>query len=270
MIVYDTWRGFDWVKKSRKKLVVTIGESWTWGDSLGKTQHRVYDDKECRLAHVYGGQLADMYNADFLNIAKPGESNLWIAKHFNFFVDNHDELPYDDIIVVLTMTELGREFNGDLDCDRDYVTDLKDTLTLTDFFTKLSSYVADEILAANTNKIKLLIGTNFVESNYPDRLQVLEKSWVDIIAEELQISVDKPCYVVGSWVFERFHQMLEFTPKYNREVFLQDMSQHMDVAKIRTNFLLDSKFNYKKASKHPTPEGHTFWAKYLYNSLNIN
>jgi len=107
MIVYDTWRGFDWVKKSRKKLVVTIGESWTWGDSLGKTQHRVYDDKECRLAHVYGGQLADM-------------------------------------------------------------------------------------------------------------------------------------------------------------------SQHMDVAKIRTNFLLDSKFNYKKASKHPTPEGHTFWAKYLYNSLNIN
>ena len=55
MIVYDTWRGFDWVKKSRKKLVVTIGESWTWGDSLGKTQHRVYDDKEFRLAHVYGG-----------------------------------------------------------------------------------------------------------------------------------------------------------------------------------------------------------------------
>jgi hypothetical protein len=52
-----------------------------------------------------------MCNSDFLNIAKPGESNLWIAKHFKFFVDNLDELPYDDITVVLTMTEIGREFS---------------------------------------------------------------------------------------------------------------------------------------------------------------
>ena len=31
---------------------------------------------------------------------------------------------------------------------------------------------------------------------------------------------------------------------------------------------IDSKFNYKKASKHPTPAGHKLWANYLYTALN--
>ena len=70
--MYHFWKEFDWIKQNRKTLVVTIGESWTWGDSLGKTQHKIFDDKEFRLANVYGRRLADTLQADFLNIAKPG------------------------------------------------------------------------------------------------------------------------------------------------------------------------------------------------------
>ena len=32
------WHGFDFVQKNKDTLVVTIGDSWTWGDSLGKTK----------------------------------------------------------------------------------------------------------------------------------------------------------------------------------------------------------------------------------------
>lgn len=33
------------------------------------------------------------------------------------------------------------------------------------------------------------------------------------------------------------------------------------------DFLNKSVYNYKKASKHPTPEGHALWADYLYNYI---
>lgn len=267
--MYSQWQNFDFVKQNRKKLIVTIGESWTWGDSLGKTQHTKYDDKEFRLANVYGGKLAEKLNADFLNIAEPGQSNLWIANHFKLFMNNINDFLYDEIIVIITLTEVGREFNGDLDSTRDYMLDLKDISNLSNFLSTLSSYVANDILSVDADKINLLIGTNFIDSNYPKNLNVLEASWIDIIANKLHTSITKPCYVVSSWVFDRFYHLLEFSQKYKREDFLKDMLTHMEIAKQITNFLLASKFNYNKASKHPTPEGHLLWANYLYDTLNI-
>jgi len=266
--MYHFWKEFDWIKQDRKKLVVTVGESWTWGDSLGKTQHNVFDDKEFRLSNVYGRRLAETLQADFLNIAKPGESNLWIAKHYAMFVNEIDQFDYDEILVVLTMTEVGREFEGDLDHDRDYMSDLTDIVNLKDFLNTLSNYVSKEIQSVKQDKIKLLIGTNFIDSNYTTDLQVLEKSWVDVIANRLQVSVQKPCYVVNSWVFDRFHQLLNFTQNYQRVDFLKDLQQHMEIAIQVADFLMQSNLNYKKASKHPTPEGHQLWADYLYQSLS--
>jgi hypothetical protein len=129
------------------------------------------------------------------------------------------------------------------------------------FLNKLSSYISDNINKTNNNRIKLLVGTNFVDSNY--NFPVLSKSWVDVIAERLGIMIEKPCFVVGSWVLDRFNDLLTFTPNYTRENFLTDIIKCADIASSRTNFLMASKYNYKKASKHPTPEGHKFWAEYL-------
>ena len=266
-MTYSQWQTFDFLQRNCKKLVVTIGESWTWGDSLGQTRHPDYDNKQFRLSHVYGRQLADMLDADFLNIAEPGQSNLWIAQHFQLFLNNLTEFLYDEIIVVLTLTEVGREFNGDRDQDRNYHADLKNVSNLNEFLLALSSYITKDILNVKQHDIKLLIGTNFVDSNYSHQLPVLKKSWVDIISQELQLPIAKPCYVVGSWVFDRFDALLEFCPNYKKENFLQDMLTHMNMASQVTDFLLASQFNYKKASKHPTTEGHTLWANYLHNQL---
>ena len=266
--MYTHWKSFDFVTSGSTTLVVTIGESWTWGDSLGKTKHTIYDDKKFRLANVYGGQLANMINADFLNIAAPGQSNLWISTHFKLLMDNIDQFQYNNIIVILTLTEVGREFNGDLDQQRDYMTALKDISNLDSFLHILSSYITKDILSVDTTNIKLLVGTNFIDSNYSPSLNVLDKSWVNVIADELQQTIpDNNCYTVLSWVFERFHGLLEFTPDYKKEDFLSDMLINMEKADMVTDFLLSSKFNYNQASKHPTPEGHTLWANYLFNKL---
>ena len=261
------WREFDWVKTNSSTLLVTIGESWTWGDSLVRTQHKYVDDREFRLANVFGGQLATKLGADFLNIAEPGQSNTWIANQYKEFVDAITEFDYKRIIIVLTLTEVGREFEGDLDQTRDYQASLHDTTNINMFLKIMSSYVENIILSVDRSRIELLIGTNFVDSNYDQELRILEQSWVDIIATQTGTLLARPCYVVNSWVFERFDKLLNFANQYPRDQFLTEIMTLMATASKRTDFLLASPVNYKQASKHPTPDGHTMWANYLYQQL---
>lgn len=259
----DTWYSWDWVNQGRDKLVITVGESWTWGDSLGKTQHKIYDDRAFRLKNVYGAKLAELLDADFINIAEPGQSNLWIADKICWVRNNVHELNYKKIYYIATLTEVGREFNGDRDHNRVYTELLKDVKTFDDFLFVLSQEIA--------NVLKLypdvVLGTNFVDSNYPTWLSVLPRSWLDLIAEHNKQSITDSCTVVQSWVFDRFDAVFEFNPRIDRLQWLRDVLEHMKRASQRTDLMLRSPLNYKKASKHPTPEGHLLWANYLYDQI---
>jgi hypothetical protein len=257
--MFDKWHDWDWVRKGRDQLLITVGDSWTWGDSLGRTQSNVYDDREFRLSNVYGAQLADLLKADFINIAKPGESNLWISDHVHWAKQHIHELGYSKIHWVATLTEVGREFNGDRDYDRIYTELLKDAKTFDDFLACLSQ----EIARSFARYPDVVIGTNFVGNNYPKELNVLPQSWADLIAQYNQQSMPQPCTVMQSWVFERFDAAIEFIPNLDRTQWLQDVIMHMDRADQTIKMLLDSPLNYKKASKHPTPTGHKVWADYL-------
>ena len=55
----------------KDKLLITIGESWTWGDSL---EDHGYNRLDC----VWGNKLSTMLDTDWINIARKGASNLWI------------------------------------------------------------------------------------------------------------------------------------------------------------------------------------------------
>lgn len=259
----DKWHNWDWVRNGHNQLVVTLGESWTWGDSLGKTQYRVYDDREFRLSNVYGAKLADQLNADFINIAEPGQSNLWIVDHLDWAKNNVGELGYNKIYYVATLTEVGREFNGDRDSDRVYTEMLKNIQTFDEFLSMLSDLVADRLC----KHPDVIVGTNFVSSNYPNSINVLPQSWMDLICQHNHQPVPLSCAVVQSWVFEKFAAVFEFNPNLNRKKWLSDVLFHMERAEQRTNLLLNSPLNYKKASKHPTPDGHNVWANYLFQHI---
>jgi len=262
--MFDKWHNWDWVKKGHNRLVITFGESWTWGDSLGNTQHKVYDDREFRLTNVYGAQLADMLEADFINIAEPGQSNLWIADHIQWAKQHINELGYDKVYYVATLTEVGREFNGNRDHERVYTELLKDVKTLDGFLNALSQLIADDL----SKHPDVYIGTNFVESNYPANLNVLSQSWTELIAHYNNQQLTDKCTVVQSWVFDRFDAVFEFELGIDRTTWLKDMLVHMERAERRTRMLIASPLNYKKASKHPTPTGHQLWAKYLFDQIS--
>jgi hypothetical protein len=55
-------------------LTITVGDSWTWGDSL---------DYDHRQTQIYGNLLAEKFNSDFINIGLCGGSNLHILKYLD-------------------------------------------------------------------------------------------------------------------------------------------------------------------------------------------
>lgn len=245
----------EWLRRDKSRLLVTIGESWTWGDSLG-TQ---------RLEKVYGRQLADQLDADWLNVAKCGESNLWIADHYAMVCDAIPAYNYQDVDIVLTMTEIGREFNGDRDGQRVYTQLLAGVETFDEFLDTLSELVAQQI-RLYLDRYPTWIGTNFVDSNYS--LPMVEHSWLDLIAKATgQKKPQSRTLVVGSWVFQRFLAAFEFNPTIDYSAWRISMLSHMDQASEITDLLMASELNYKLASKHPTPAGHQLWADHLYKKI---
>jgi len=234
----------------KKTTLITIGESWTWGESLEVNGHN-------RLTNVYGYHLAKMLNAEWQNIALCSASNAWIAQQYNHCISQNYNS--DQVIIVCTLTEVGREFNNpEEDGHRDYISDLASAESLPDVQNLQSKWIETQFLPTNYTTV---FGTNFVGNNYKT-LPVLEKSWIDIIGDEINQNPPKNVYTVSSWVFDKLAQAPEFK-NFNKVKWLESMLNEIDKANTVIDWLLTSPLNYKIASKHPTPKAHKLWAKYL-------
>tara|TARA_R110000782_G_scaffold253020_1_gene340991 strand:- start:524 stop:886 length:363 start_codon:yes stop_codon:yes gene_type:complete len=91
-----------------KNLLICIGDSWTWGDSLGKTTTE-YNDKDARHTQFYTARLAEKLNSDWLMIAWCGVHNNWIVDQYKIIkqaIDNGYYKNYDKIYVHVCLTEL--------------------------------------------------------------------------------------------------------------------------------------------------------------------
>jgi hypothetical protein len=101
--------------KNSDYLLITVGDSWTWGNGLGGTtwsaQSTRYDNKEYRTNHIYGKILSDYLNADHINVGLIGGANLYILQYFKQVISSIVR-NYKKIYVVFTLTEAGRELCG--------------------------------------------------------------------------------------------------------------------------------------------------------------
>lgn len=82
--------------RNKKNLVISVGDSWTWGDSLGtiyqaKKQGRAgeIDDLPARSTQCYGRLLADMLDADWYNFGLRGGGNLPALRTLSDLVLGH-------------------------------------------------------------------------------------------------------------------------------------------------------------------------------------
>jgi hypothetical protein len=251
-------------------LLITIGESWTWGDSLGNSDAGGgKDDKEFRLSNVFGGQLAKKINADWVNIAGPGASNEWIISQFerlsemNKFNDSFKD--YKKIYIVLTLTELCREAIPIVDLTKINV--VNDPLTQIE---RQQFIKINDIISSLNNKFKILIGRNFTDS-FKENISILtpnylNTSWCDLIQMQINYSPYNNNVRIMSYGFDKIIKWGEQN-KFINPIYKTSLLELLIAGNDRIDFLHNSRYNNKKATKHPTPEGHALWANYLYDNL---
>jgi hypothetical protein len=260
---------YTFVSNDSKKLVVTIGDSWTWAADLTAT-----DELSVRLAKSFGGIVANELSADFLNLGQCGTCNLHIIERIKELCKIIPTLEYHSIIVIITYTEVARSINGPYDKTVNYH-DWFDThpLTSIDDFNLFLAYhngLGQEHILRLMNEydhVTVIIGNNFTDPiGMRDSLNILSKTWIELYNEHtLQKEYSKPCYILAHWVIDKLPGFIkEFKPTVDHTDLNSWLIYLVDCANARTS-LIDSR--YYAGVNHPTQLGHEIWANYLLEQL---
>lgn len=222
-------------------VLITVGDSWTYGDSLGNTKVRNgVDDTEYRLDHVYGSVLSEKLQTNWINLALPGGSNEWMLNSLETLLPTVAE---KKVLCVITLTESGRH----------------EELSLIDRSLPTQQLVLTHILAHTYNRIEKIKAQypNFVfvtAHNFTDGAEgiteLMPYSWIEAL---MSSKIQKNTHIVVS---DHIQQM-------NYERRFPDVLDIIARAEARVDILNSCPFCNKEDTKHPTEDGHSLWADYL-------
>jgi hypothetical protein len=250
----------DFVTRNSRKLVVTIGDSWTHGiNGAGRSS-------------LYGNLISQKLESDWLNLARNGGDNFWMTERIEEFSKIANDTNYDIIYLVCTFSETGRWFNSVRDDYIDYHSWFKDIGT---DYNQIPKMINNECVRRikkcikDLKNINLLIGTAFTEQIGFDLLENDEKlisPWYSLIAPSDGVS----CYVCTGGIngfTDSFNSGgLEKYINGERSDSLRKWIEDLIVkAEIRIETLSDrSLFD---GTCHADEKGHQIWAKYILNKI---
>jgi hypothetical protein len=221
------------------RLIITVGDSWTYGDSLGKTRVRNgIDDTDYRLEHVYGNLLTEQLNADWMNLALPGGSNYCMLNWLGQLLDHRYK--YAEVTCIITLTEAGRHEEQRWSHGNSLQEALKDIV--------FKEYSMVKELRLRFPKVKFKVAHNFTDS-LPGH-GVIERSWLEVLTgTQLQDNT----YIVIS----------DHIKQLNYDRTYPDTIEVIDRALKRIDILDSCAYCCKEDSRHPMENGHQMWADYL-------
>lgn len=247
---------------NKKRLLICIGESWTWGLSLGNTDLE-YNDKKSRYNQFYINKLAEKLDSDWLMIAWNGESNTWILDQYeivNTAVMNNFYKQYEKVYVHVCLTELFREIENEkiLNTLTSKIVTIKNLDDLIKFYFNFT-------IAERIKKIKIpsthLFSKNFW--NFNSKLNNFVKdTWQDVLFDKAKIQAKNlPPVISGVGIYP----LLNFLKKNKLKSMTYEFSKMLPSIISIIDQMNLCKFNKKEGTKHPTAEGHQIWADYLYD-----
>jgi len=250
--------------QNSNRLIVTTGDSWTWGDSLGNANaSEGIDDFEYRTTHIYGSLLAEKLQCDLINVAECGVSNIIIHDRLCSILPNL-VTKYKNIDVVITLTEMCREITDDPIWNPN-TSDYDSLMSL------LSSYEKNMMNSFATlfnewPKINFLLARNFTQTYSENKLpQEVTKTWMDIIQDNQELGKFPAVPVLsnlGILPLEQFIKNINY-----KQVWKTQFNELMYTISEAWNWLDLSKHNSKQSTRPPNEQAHLYWAQYLYNFL---
>lgn len=248
--------------QDRDHVVVTVGDSWTYGDSLPD-----------RLEQVYGRLVSKQLDADWINIGGRGRSNSWVLKslvYLSTLLPQH----YKKITVIVTLTENARDFETTYTFPHDYGQTFALHGDTSNFYEAILSaacdFWIDQIHQVQDNlSTKVIVGHNFVWHNLNtlDAIK-LESNWIEQLSGYQQQSSPVRTNLVTGWIFDKVQVVHQMVPG-SKTVYQQWALPYIDRANQVNKWLDSSNLNNKAMSKHPTAKGHEIWANYILTHVNI-
>lgn len=273
---------FDFVDRGSNTLIVTIGDSWTWGADLtncdvGVVHVQRRADDEFRIQNVYGNVMAAAIHADFLNLGESGSGNWYIARKLKELLNIHQQLSYQKILVVGVWTEVGRDLNSSHDIDIDYRTWLLDNVRSWDDYYDFMKFIQNVIalkishtISQFDDRFRFVFSTNFVD---PIGIEALSPYWIDqnwlgIICSSLGRKYDpSKCYTVSPWVIEKFAMVFDVAPELDKLEWLKWINEISDHANLRAAVCQRDDVNFGNLL-HPLAHNHRAWAHYLLEQIH--
>lgn len=231
--------------KSREStdLLITIGDSWTYGDSLGSTRVRNgIDDTEYRLNHVYGNLMSEQLEWDWMNLALPGSSNFCMLNWLGQLLDR--KYNYQSITCVITLTEAGRHEEINWARGNQLQSALENIV--------IKTYSMVKELRLRFSRVTFKVAHNFTDSIHGNGL--IERSWLEVLTNQ---SIQNDTFIVVS----------DHIKQLNYDRTYPDSVEVIDRALKRIDILDACEYCCKEDSRHPMATGHKLWADYLLTQL---
>lgn len=246
---------------SKDRLVITAGDSWTWGDTLPD-----------RLNQVYGRLVSKSLDADWINIGSRGRSNSWILSALQYLaplVKGH----YKEVIVIVTMTENGRDVETGYMFPFDFHQLYEHVGDCPAFYDAIldgaEQYWMQQLQDIQKSGCRIIVGHNFAWHNLNTMpgITILRDNWIEKLADYQNKDRPIKAKLVTGWIFNTIKTVHLMVPA-SQLVFKAWALPYIDLAN-QVNKWLDSSDLQSKAtsSKHPVPLGHEIWANYILTNV---
>jgi hypothetical protein len=267
IIIDDSWNGIDMsVNKNigSDVTLLTIGDSWVWGDELGHANGVVTEynkiicsDTEYRTSRVFGNLLSQQLASNWVQMALPGGSSEWIITEFEKLATELAKLT-NKLIVVICLSDHGRELGTTLDRNEIYRKGFSANLSIMDIITQIEQSFynrINKILAKNIN-IFCIANSTFTTPLIKQQIQT-EKTWLEVISPGQTVP---DIYIHGSGAsnIDKFLSMNGLLTEEYKQDFIDLIWKPFSV---HCDFLKNHKLLHTRA--HPTELGHKMWADYL-------
>lgn len=251
--------------RNNKNLLICIGDSWTWGDSLGKSHEApLWNDVETRHRQFYTNLLAERLQADWMMIAWCGTNNHFILEQYdtiNTAIKQGVYSNYEKVYVHVCLTEMFRDLMNLQSVDGNYF--MPNNKTNFHEFTKeyFKHFVIDKLEELGPIPDTHTFSKNFWNIDFDvSGYNFVDRTWQDLLFEKDNIEGTKNIPVVSGMGIE---PLTDYLKKHNlREIESQFSESLVDILAL-VKKMIGCKYNNEKATKHPTAEGHRIWADYL-------
>lgn len=279
--VLVTWQadmghpGEDWmftfVDNNKKNLLICVGDSWTWGNSLGENREK----------EMYGRVLSDHLNANLINLGCPGFSNSWALLNCEVVLTElAKNNNYENVYVVITLTENAR----DVSTVKSYdfllwanTTELKLSEDMYDaILVNIQQYwfsQIEKLISLGDKRFVFFVGQNFVWHDFYNSLTTLpnviitDSNWIELLADKQNLPRPIRTNLVTGWIFDTFDLVNQEMKITDLTYFKKYTAPLIEKALLVNKWLDTSKLNYKRESKHPNADGHRIWADHIFQKI---